>query len=175
MLPGLSSQPSVFQKLCIMNTYLQFVMSVMSQSQERIFGMPAHCFPRFRWLFAAVSPAPQPEPASRLKSATSDFSFLRSDSRCRRYVSILSNITPRYLGSEQSGMVSLLGLTFNSRLASLLLRWKTADTVFVMLSFKRPGLEVFTYSRHVFADHSFHCLPIFITMHDCYCRSSAYA
>jgi len=39
------------------------------------------------------------------------------------------------LHSEQKGRVSLLKLTFSSRLASLLLRWKTADTVFVVLSF----------------------------------------
>jgi len=31
----------------------------------------------------AVVPAPQPEPASRHRSATHDVSFLRSDSRCR--------------------------------------------------------------------------------------------
>jgi len=51
-------------------------------------------------------------------------------------VSDLSNVTPRYLGSEQKGRFLLLGLTFNSRLASLLLRWKAADTVFVVLSFR---------------------------------------
>jgi len=55
-----------------------------------------------------VAPAPQPEPANRLRSATRDVSFLRSDSRCRRYVSDLSNVTPRYLGSEQKSRVSLL-------------------------------------------------------------------
>jgi len=55
-----------------------------------------------------VAPAPQPEPASCLKSATRDVSFLRSDSRCHRYVSDLSNLTPRYLGSEQKGRISLL-------------------------------------------------------------------
>jgi len=45
-----------------------------------------------------VAPAPQPEPATRPRSATCDVSFLRSDSRCPRYVSNLSNVTPRYLG-----------------------------------------------------------------------------
>jgi len=40
-----------------------------------------------------------------------------------------------YLVSEQKGRVLLYKLTFSSRLASLLLRWKTADTVFVVLSF----------------------------------------
>ena len=82
-----------------------------------------------------VDPAPQPETANRLRSATRDVSFLRSDSRCRRYVSDLSNVTPTYLGWEQKGRVSLLKLTFSSRLASLLLRRKIANTVFVVLSF----------------------------------------
>jgi len=48
-----------------------------------------------------VAPALQPEPASRLRSATRDVSFSWSDLKCRRYVSDLSNVTPRYLGSEQ--------------------------------------------------------------------------
>ena len=82
-----------------------------------------------------VAPAPQPEPANRFKSATRDVSFLRSDSRCRQYVSDLSNVTLRCLGFEQNGKVSLLKLTFSSRLGSLLLRWKTANTVFAVLSF----------------------------------------
>jgi len=81
-----------------------------------------------------VAPAPQPEPASRLRSATRDVSFLRSASRCWRHVSDLSNVTPRYLGSEKKGRVSLLYLTLSSRLASLL-RWKAADNIFVVLSF----------------------------------------
>jgi len=55
-----------------------------------------------------VAPAPQPEPASRLRSATRDVNFLRSDSRCRRYVSDLSNVTPKYLGSRQKGRILLL-------------------------------------------------------------------
>ena len=71
--------------------------------------------------------------ASHLRSATRDVSLLRSDSRCQQYVIDLSNVTPRYLGSEQKGRVSLLYLTLSTRLASLLLRWKAADTVFVVL------------------------------------------
>ena len=85
-----------------------------------------------------VAPAPQPEPASRRRSTTHYVSFLQSDLRCRRYMTNLSNVTQRYLGSEQKGKVSLLYLTFCSRLASLLLRWKAADTVFVVLSFSFP-------------------------------------
>jgi len=61
----------------------------------------------------AVAPAPQPEPASRLKSARCDVNFLRSDSRCQQYVSVLSSITPTYVGSEQKDRVSLLWLTFS--------------------------------------------------------------
>jgi len=71
-----------------------------------------------------VAPAPQLEPASHLRSATCDVSFLRSDSRCRRYVTDLSKVTLKYVGSEQKGRVSFIYLTFSSRLASLLLRWK---------------------------------------------------
>ena len=97
-----------------------------------------------------------------------DVSFLRSDSRCWRYVSDLPNVTPWYLGSEQKGRISLLCLTFSSRLASLLSRWKAADTVFVVLSFNFPSLEVFTYSCHVLGQHPFNCLPVSISMHDCY-------
>jgi len=47
-----------------------------------------------------VASAPQPEPASRLsRSATRDVSFLRSVSRCRRYVNDQSYVTLLYLGS----------------------------------------------------------------------------
>ena len=56
-----------------------------------------------------VAPAPQLAPESCLRSATRDVSFLRSDSKCRRYVRDLSNVTSRQL-------------IFSSRLASLLLR-----------------------------------------------------
>ena len=93
-----------------------------------------------------VTPVPQSQPASHLRSATRHVSVLRSDSRCRRYVSYPSNVTLRYLGSEQNGRVSLLILTFSSRLASLLLRWKTADTVFMVLTF---SFKVWRYSSSV--------------------------
>ena len=79
-----------------------------------------------------VAPTPQPEPASRLKDATRDVSFLRSDSR---YVRVMPNVTPRYLDSEQNGRVLLMKLMFTSRLASLLLRWNIAEIVVVALSF----------------------------------------
>jgi len=82
-----------------------------------------------------VAPTPQTESANRLKRATLDVNFLRSDSMCRRYMTVLSNIPPSYLGSEQEDRVSLLWLIFISRLASLLLRWKTANTAVIVLSF----------------------------------------
>jgi len=56
------------------------------------------------------------------------------------------NVTPRCFGSEQKDRVLLLKLTFSSCLASLLLRWKTADTVFVVLSF---SFQVWRYSPSV--------------------------
>ena len=61
-------------------------------------------------------------------------------------MSDLSSVTPRYLGSEQKGRVSLLKLTFSSCLASLLLRWKTAETVFMVLIF---SYQVWRYSPSV--------------------------
>ena len=50
------------------------------------------------------------------------------------------------LVSEQKDRVLLLKLTYSSRLASLLLRWKTANTVFVVLSF---SFQVWRYSPSV--------------------------
>jgi len=52
----------------------------------------------------------------------------------------------QYLGSEQKGRVLLLWLAFNSRLASLLLRWMTAETVFVVLKF---SFQVWRYTSTV--------------------------
>ena len=71
----------------------------------------------------------------RLKSAIHDGNYLRSDLRYQRYVTVLSNIPLRYVGSEKKGRVLLFWLTFSSRLSSLLLREvKTANTAFVVLS-----------------------------------------
>jgi len=71
-----------------------------------------------------VAPARASKP---LQSAMRVVSFLQSGSMYRRYVSVLSNVTPQFLGSEQKGRVLLLKLTFSSRSVSLLLRWKIAD------------------------------------------------
>jgi len=91
-------------------------------------------------------PEPQLERASRLKSTTRDVNFLQSDSKCWRYSSVLSNIILRYLGLEQNSRVSLLWLTFTSRLVSLLLRWKIDNTALVGLSF---NFQVCRYSPMV--------------------------
>jgi len=61
-----------------------------------------------------VAPAPQPEPANCLKSATRDANFLRSESRCRGYLSDLFDASPRYLGLEQKGRFSVLWLSFTT-------------------------------------------------------------
>ena len=85
--------------------------------------------PGLGWLFVELL-LQHPSRASKPpQDATRDVNFLRSDSRCRQYVSDLSNVTPRYLGLEQKGRVSLLKLALSSCLASLLLRWKAANTV----------------------------------------------
>ena len=63
---------------------------------------------------------------------------MHADGDCHAVEGVLSKdmATPgEYLQTEQKGRVSLLYLTFSSHLASFLLRWKAADTVFVMLSF----------------------------------------
>ena len=81
-------------------------------------------------------------------------------------MSDLSNVTPRYLGSEQKGRVSLLKLAFSSRLASLLLRWKTVDTVFVVLRF---SFQVWRYSPIVAM--SLLTRTVNLTLAQCECRT----
>ena len=58
---------------------------------------------------SAVDPAPQPELAGPVKSATRDVNFLRSDSKCGQYVSDLSNVTPRYLVRSRSAGLCCCG------------------------------------------------------------------
>jgi len=88
--------------------------SLMAESMRRVWALRNHTGAQYsavEWtrarvaIHSVVASAPQPEPTSCLRSATRDVSFLRSDSWCRRYVSDLSNVTPRYLGSEQKGRV----------------------------------------------------------------------
>ena len=89
-----------------------------------------------------VAPAPtqSQQSASTVRCVMSTFHVLT------RGVSDLSNVTPSYLVSEKVGRISWLWLTFSSRLAFLLLRWKTANTVFVVLSF---SFQVWKYSPTV--------------------------
>ena len=70
-------------------------------------------------------------------------------------MSDLSNVTPRYLGSEQKGRVSLLKLTFSSRLAFLFVEVEDCRHCFCNAKLQLSGLGVFTYSRQDFAEHSF--------------------
>jgi len=114
-----------------------------------------------------VAPALQPEPASRLKSATRDVNFLRSDSRCQQYVSVLSNVIPRNVGSEKKvqGFVVKVGffLTFTSLVAEM----EDYQHCFCSAVLQLTSLEVFIYGCHAFGQHPFHCLSISISMHHC--------
>jgi len=113
-----------------------------------------------------VPPALQPEPASRLKSATRDVNLLRNDSRCRRYVSVLSNVIPRNVGSEKKVQGFVVKVDFQLTFRSLVVEMEDYLHCFcsaVLLT----SLEVFIYGCHAFAQHPFHCLSISISMHDC--------
>ena len=110
--------------------------SLMTESMRQVWALRHQTWAQYsavEWtrtkvaVLNVVAPAPQPKPARHPKSAMRDVNFLRSDSRCRRYVRALSNITPRYMSSDQKSRVSLLWLNFSSRSASLLLRWKRCD------------------------------------------------
>ena len=124
--------PVTIRKASLMTVLMRWAWALWHQTGAQYSAVE---WTRARVAFRSIALAPQPEPASRLKSATCAVNFLRSISRCRRNVSDLSNVSPTHLGSEQRDRVSSLWLAFSSRLASLLLRWKTADTVFVLLSF----------------------------------------
>ena len=59
------------------------------------------------WLFAAfLLQRPRPEPASRLRSAKRDVSFLRSHARCRRYMSDCPTLLRRgiWIRSRRTGI-----------------------------------------------------------------------
>jgi len=124
--------------------------SLMAGSVRRVWALRHYTGAQYtavEWTWARVAvrsivaPAPQPEPASRLRSTTRDVDFLRSDSRCWRHVSDLSNVTTRYFGSEQKGRVSHVKLY-------LLLRWKTVGT-FPKCWALASRMEVFIYGCHV--------------------------
>ena len=81
------------------------------------------------------APAPQVVPASRLINETLVLSFLRSDCKCRLYLRDLSSVMPRYFRVLENGSGLPFNSTESSRFSSLLVRWNTDDTVFVLLSF----------------------------------------
>jgi len=129
------------------------IASLMAGSMRRVGTLLDHTgvqYSAVEWIRArvairkVVASAPQPEPASR--SATRDLNFCEVTRGVGEYASDLSNVTPRYLGSEQKGRNLLLWLIVSSHLASLLLSWKSADTVYVVLSF---SFQVWRYSPTV--------------------------
>jgi len=75
--------------------------------------------------------APQPEPASRLRSATRDVSFLRVKVSAKRERPVQRYSEVFGLGEEGQGFVVVLYLTLSSRLASLLLKWSSAYAYFL--------------------------------------------
>ena len=78
-----------------------------------------------------VAPAPQPEPAMRLKSTTRDVKFLRSDSRCQRYVSDqqwelypkIGNCGPQAHVSSWTGLLALVYAMHIFRMFLMFLCW----------------------------------------------------
>jgi len=89
--------------------------------------------PQLWWLFTKLLPQ---HPSQSQQVATGARHVLSASCEVtRQYVSDLFNVTAKYLGLWQKGRMLLLYLTSSSGLASLLLRWKAADTVFVVLSF----------------------------------------
>ena len=79
-------------------------------------------------------------PASRLKSATRDASFLQSHSKCWHYVNVLFNVTPRYLDrSKRAGFNVVVDFqpTF-----SFLVEMEDCQHCFCSAELQIPGLEI---------------------------------
>ena len=94
----------------------------------------------------AAALAPHPDPASRLIRATHEVSFPRSDSRCLWYVSDLSSFTPRYVGIWMEGQAFSIKRNVELTIASLLFRWKAADTILDQQSFRS---QIWRYAASV--------------------------
>jgi len=79
-------------------------------------------------------------------------------------VSDLRNVTPR-LGVEVQDFVVVvdLHLTFSF----LVVKMESCRHRFCGAEFQLPSLKVVTYGCRVVAQHSFHCQPVSISMHDC--------
>ena len=82
-----------------------------------------------------VVPAPQANSASFLKSPMHVVNFLYSASRYWQNVRSLSNFMLRYVGSAQYGRAHPSTMIKIFCHASLLLRWKTTNTLLAVLSF----------------------------------------
>ena len=82
------------------------------------------------------------------------------------YLCDLTNVTLRYLGSEQKGRVSCCGW-LSTQFNFLAVEMEDCRHRFCSVELSFPGLEVFTYGCHIFVQHPFHCLPPSISMHDC--------
>jgi len=91
--------PVTIRKASLMARSIKRVRAL--QRQTRAQHSAVECISARVAVSRVFAEAPQSEPANCLRNSTRDVSFLRSDSRCRRYVSDLSIVTPRYLCSEQ--------------------------------------------------------------------------
>jgi len=69
--------------------------------------------------------------------------------------------SPCHCGLREKGSVSLLWLTFSRHLASLLLRWKTANTAFVVLSLTSSSEGIHVRLPCLCLEH----LPLFVSLH----------
>jgi len=76
---------------------------------------------RVRWLFSKLL---LQHPSQAPQECNTWCQLFTKWLRCQRYVTVLSNIPLRYVGSEQKGRVLLFWLTFSSCLSFLLLRWR---------------------------------------------------
>jgi len=94
--------------------------------------------PGLRWLFAALlaqHPSPSQQIVLKARRVMSTFCDVT-----QKVSAIRNRLVHRYsgvfgLGARGQRFVVDVDVTFSSHLASLFLRWKTADTVFVVLSF----------------------------------------
>jgi len=69
--------------------------------------------------------------------------FLETPSRCLLYVSCLSRVTPRYFGFSSVGNAVPSIFIFSLLWASLLLRWNTVETDFVVFIQRYQLLKYF--------------------------------
>ena len=109
--------PLLMRKVPLIGLLIRRVWALQHQTDEQYFA--AECTKARRLVCNVGVPASQ-------------VNFWCSDSRCRRNASTLSNFIPRYVGSAQSGRGRPSTLMESLRHASLLLRWKAADTVWAV-------------------------------------------